>query len=119
MSLYYSPHAISEPRLKSVARELARELDTTVLRSGTGGFLWVGRDQRRFGPAYDPKTGVHLICSGQLAWPANDWSRAERLPFEGGIGPRLLLERYLSGGIDAVVPYNGSTIVVVHDPRSA
>ena len=118
MSLYYSPSDISEARLKSVARELAREIDTTIISPGPGGFLWVGRDQRRFGPAYDPATGVRVVCSGHLAWSAHDWARAERLPYQGGLGPRLLLERYLKGGVDAVVPYNGSTIVVVHDPRS-
>jgi asparagine synthase (glutamine-hydrolysing) len=118
MSLYYSPSDIGEGRLKSVSRELAREIDTTILQPGAGGFLWVGRDPRRFGPAYDPASGVRVICSGHLAWSAHDWSRAERLPYEGGLGARLLLERYLKGGADAVAPYNGSTIVVVHDPRS-
>ncbi|NUJ81648.1 hypothetical protein HUN39_16775 [Methylocystis sp. FS] len=118
MSLYYSPRDISEARLKSVAREIAREVDTAIIRSGSGGFLWVGRNQRRFGPAYDPATGVRVICSGHLAWSAHDWARAEGLPYEGGLGPRLLLERYLESGVDGVAPYNGSTIVVVHDPRS-
>jgi hypothetical protein len=118
MSLYYSPSEVSEARLKSVAREMAREIDTTIVHPGAGGFLWVGRDQRRFGPAYDPTTGVRVVCSGHLAWSAHEWARAERLPYEGGLGPRLLLERYLQRGTDAVAPYNGSTIVVVHDPRS-
>ena len=118
MSLYYSPGEISAARLQSVAREMARPIDTTILQPGEGGFLWVGRDQRRFGPAQDPQTGVSVICSGHLAWSAHDWSRAERLPYDGGLGPRLLLERYLSGGINAVVPFNGSTIVIVHDPRT-
>jgi asparagine synthase (glutamine-hydrolysing) len=117
MSLYYSPSDISEARLKSVARETARDIDTTIISPGPGGFLWVGRDPRRFGPASDPATGVWAICSGHLAWPANDWSRAERLPYEGGLGPRLLLERYLKAGADAIAPYNGSTVVIVHDPR--
>jgi asparagine synthetase B (glutamine-hydrolysing) len=118
MSLYYSPSEINEARLRSVAREVAREIDLTILQPGPGGFLWVGRNQRRFGPAHDPKTGVRVICSGHLAWSAHDWSRAERLPYEGGLGPRLLLERYLQHGKNAVAPYNGSTIVIVHDPRS-
>lgn len=118
MSLYYSPSDVSEARLKSVAREMAREIDTTIVHPGAGGFLWVGRDQRRFGPAYDPTTGVRVICSGHLAWSAHEWARAERLPYEGGLGPRLLLERYLQRGACAVAPYNGSTIVIVHDPRS-
>jgi asparagine synthase (glutamine-hydrolysing) len=118
MSLYYSPSPISEARLKSVAREMAREIDTTIISPGPGGFLWVGRDQRRFGPACDPATGVRVVCSGHLAWSSHDWSRAELLPYEGGLASRLLLERYLKGGVEAVVPYNGSTIVIVHDPRS-
>ena len=97
---------------------MARDIDTTIISPGPGGFLWVGRDQRRFGPARDPASGVRVVCSGHLAWSAHDWSRAERLPYEGGLGPRLLLERYLKGGAEAVAPYNGSTIVVVDDPRS-
>jgi hypothetical protein len=119
MSLYYSPSEICEARLQSVAREMAREIDTTIARAGPGGFLWVGRDEHRFGPAYDPASGVRVICSGHLAWSAHDWCVAERLPYKGGLGPRLLLERYLKGGSRAVAPYNGSTIVVVHDPRSS
>jgi asparagine synthase (glutamine-hydrolysing) len=118
MSLYYSPSEISIGRLKSVAREMARAIDATILRPGEGGFLWVGRDERRFGPAYDPATGVRVVCSGHLAWSAHEWSRAEHLPYQGGLGARILLERYLKRGADAVVPYNGSTIVIVHDPRS-
>lgn len=119
MSLYYSPAAISENRLKSVAWEIAREVDTTIIHAGEGGFVWVGRDQQRFGPAYDPATGVRVVCSGHLAWSAHEWSRAEHLPYKGGLGPRLLLDRYLKGGADAVAPYNGSTIVIIHDPRSS
>jgi hypothetical protein len=118
MSLYYSPHEISYVRLASVSGEMSRDVDTTIVRPGVGGFLWVGRDARRFGPAYDPATGVRVICSGHLAWSAFDWARAEHLPYEGGLGPRLLLESYLQRGADAVAPFNGSTIVVVHDPRS-
>jgi hypothetical protein len=119
MSLYYSPSGISEARLQCVARELARPLDATIAEPGAaGGFLWVGRDAKRFGPAHDPATGVRVICSGHLVWSAHDWARAEHLPYEGGLGPRLLLERYLQRGKDTVAPYNGSTIVVVHDPRS-
>jgi asparagine synthase (glutamine-hydrolysing) len=118
MSLYYSPSDVSEARLRSVAREMSREIDTTIVHSGAGGFLWVGRDQKRFGPAHDPVTGVRVICSGHLAWSVHEWAQAERLPYEGGLGPRLLLERYLQRGAGAVAPYNGSTIVVVHDPRS-
>jgi len=118
MSLYYSPSDISDARLKSVAYEMAREIDLTIISPGPGGFLWVGRDARRFGPAYDPATGVRVVCSGHLAWSACDWSHAERLPYVGGLGPRLLLQRYLNGGVDAVVPYNGSTMVIIHDPRS-
>lgn len=117
MSLYYSPSPVSRDRLDAVARELVRAPDVHVTQPGAGGFLWVGRDERRFGPAHDPATGVRVLCSGRLSWPMAEWERAENLPFEGGLGPRLLLERYLDGGIDSVVPFNGSTIVVIHDPR--
>ncbi len=119
MSLYYSPNPISATRLKAVKREMARKDDITIVQDGTGGFLWVGQDAHHFAPALDPATGVRVLCSGHLSWAAQEWDRAESLPFEGGLGPRLLLDRYLKGGIEAVVPYNGSTIVVVCDPRTS
>src|SRR5580700_2862880 len=108
---------ISRARLEGVARELERDIDTTVIEPGVGGFVWIGSKQDRFGPARDNVSGVRVICSGQLVFSAHDWSRAGRLPYEGGLGCRLILERYLSGGAEAVTPYNGSAIIVINDPR--
>jgi hypothetical protein len=117
MSLYFSPEDISHARLEGVGHELERNIHTTVIERGAGGFVWIGGKQDHFGPARDNASGVRVICSGQLVFSAHDWARAGRLPYEGGLGCRIILERYLSGGATAVAPYNGSAIVVIHDPR--
>lgn len=117
MSLYFAPAEISRARLEGVSLELQRESVATVIEPGVGGFVWIGTRQDRFGPARDNASGVRVVCSGQLAFSAHDWARAERLPYEGGLACRLILERYLRGGAAAVVPYNGSAVIVIHDPR--
>src|SRR5436309_660050 len=117
MSLYFVPAEISRARLEGVARELEREIFASVIEPGAGGFVWIGTKQDHFGPARDNASGVRVVCSGQLVFSAHDWARARRLPYEGGLGCRLILERYLSGGAAAVTPYNGSAIIVIHDPR--
>jgi len=119
MSLYFSPSEIDVARLEMVARELARERDKVIVRPGAGGFIWVGRQPDRFGPAFDEKTGVRALSSGHSSWSASQWATAKQLPYDGGLANRIILERYLSGGIETVAPYNGSTALVIHDPRSA
>ena len=47
----------------------------------------------------------------------SEWERAAALPFEGGLAARTLLSRYLEGGVDAVVPFNGPAAIVILDPR--
>lgn len=119
MSLYLVPAGVTETRLRSVARELASPGDAVVMRPGTGGYLWVGSQPERFGPALDETTGVRVVTSGRLTWSAHEWATAEHLPYEGGLANRLILERYLDRGIEAVAPFNGSAVVTIHDPRSS
>lgn len=118
MSFYISPHGISYARLRSVAREIVRPLDSVEMRPGVGGYLWVGRAPERFAPAIDDATGVTVVTSGRLAWPQTAWSAAAHLPYRGGLANRLILERYLTGGVESVAPYNGSAAIIIHDPRS-
>jgi asparagine synthase (glutamine-hydrolysing) len=118
MSFYICPGGIDEARLKLVAKELSVPGKQEVMRPGTPGWLWVDDDAARFGPATDPKTGVCVISSGRVVWSAQEWARAERLPYYGGTGNRLLLDRYLTSGEDSVVPYNGAVALAVHDPRA-
>jgi hypothetical protein len=80
---------------------------------------WVGHDDPRlFGPANDPGTGVRVFSSGRTAWDEPDWRRAEGLLFQGGLANRLLVDRYLREGAEALDRPNGSCAVVVWDPRS-
>ncbi len=81
---------------------------------------WVGHDDPLlFGPANDPATGVRVLSSGRPACDEPDWRRADELTkYEGGLANRLLLERYLEGGAEAVGAPNGPCAVVVWDPRS-
>ena len=87
------------------------------MHAGPAGWLWVDDQAQRFGPSSDAATGVQVVSSGRLTWSARDWSRAERLPYSGGLANRLILERYLHGGTNAVAPYNGAATIAVRDPR--
>ena len=118
MSLYIIPAGASAARLAMVSRELAHPAEQVVSEPGEAGFVWSGRDAERFGPAHDPRTGVRAAISGRLSWSALEWARAARLPYEGGLAARLVLERFLERGPGAVAPYNGAALVSVFDPRS-
>lgn len=117
MSLYFSPGEINKTRLQSVAREIARDGSSVVIEPGAAGYLWIGDTPERFGPALDERTGVRVVSSGRLVWSAQDWARSARLPYSGGFANRLIIERYLASGPSSVAPYDGSAVVVVHDPR--
>ncbi len=118
MSLYVAPNGISSTRLRLVTAELQTPGKIALSHAGSPGWLWVDDAPERFAPAKDPVTGVAVISSGRLVWSAEHWSRAERLPYTGGLANRLILERYLEGGVSAVTPFNGSAVIVIHDPRS-
>lgn len=87
------------------------------MQAGPVGWLWVDDQPERFGPATDDATGVTVVSSGRLVWSAQEWLRAERLPFSGGVANRLILERYLVTGVEAVTPYNGAAAIAIYDPR--
>ncbi|MET0274572.1 MAG: hypothetical protein ABW360_16420 [Phenylobacterium sp.] len=118
MALYLALGRIDEARLEAVRAESLHPGKVSQMRAGAPGWLWVDDDPARFGPALDESTGVTVISSGRTAWSATEWSRAAQLPYAGGLANRLLLQRYLDGGPDAVVPYNGAATIVVHDPRN-
>ena len=117
MSFYLCPNGVDQTRLETVASELAQRGKQAIMQPGAVGWLWVDDQPERFGPASDTRTGVNVVCSGRLVWSAQEWSRAERLPYIGGFANRLILDRYLSGGTQAVTPYNGAAAIVIHDPR--
>lgn len=117
MSLYISPNGLDIERLRAIASELAYPGKSLLSQHGRYGWVWVGDDSSRFGPAVDDVTGAIALSSGRLSWSAGEWSRAVRLSYSGGLANRLILDRYLASGPAAVTPYNGGAVVVVHDPR--
>jgi asparagine synthetase B (glutamine-hydrolysing) len=105
-------------RLDAVERRLRFSNEASRRFVGGVSYLWLGHDDPdRFAPAYDAATGVRVVASGRVAWPAQAVERARALPYDGGIHNRLVLERYLGGGAAAVAPYNGSAAILIWDPR--
>ncbi|MBD2200794.1 MULTISPECIES: hypothetical protein [Calothrix] len=73
---------------------------------------------KHFGSACDPKSGVRVVTSGRIAWPASDWLQAEQMnQYQGGLSNRLILHQYLNKGIAGVERHNGSAILLIWDPR--
>ncbi len=108
-------------RIDSAAQRIRFFAEATHVVSVPGfSAAWVGHDDPLlFGPAHDPATGVRVLTSGRTACDEPAWRRAERLTTcEGGLANRLLLDRYLRGGPEALNRANGPCAVVVWDPRS-
>ncbi len=80
---------------------------------------WVGHDDPAlFGPAFDPISRVRVVTSGRVSWDEKNWKEAEMLvQYEGGLSNRLLLRRYLEGGVAAVERHNGPALLAIWDPR--
>lgn len=75
--------------------------------------------QRLWAPAHDPRTGVRLLLGGRVAFDSDEWSRAEDLPFQGGLAPRLLLDRYLADADRFISRANGAFAIIILDPRDS
>jgi len=80
---------------------------------------WVSHDDPSlFGAAYHPSTGVRVATAGRVAWDEPDWQRAEGMhQYTGGLSNRLILDRYLSDGVEAIARHNGSAVLFIWDPR--
>jgi hypothetical protein len=116
--LYLTIENSSSQRLKAAAARLRFRDEHERSFSGPISYAWLAHDNpEQYAPAVDPASGVHVITAGRLVWPQNDWQRAERLPFAGGLACRLMLDRYLNEGVSGVAPYNGAAAVFVWDPR--
>jgi hypothetical protein len=116
--LYLTIGNASHQRLKAVADRMRFRDESQREFSGAISYAWLAHDNPdQFAPAIDSKTGVHVVISGRLCLPPNAWQAAERLPYEGGLACRHLLDRYLSHGAAGIAPYNGAAVVVIHDPR--
>jgi asparagine synthase (glutamine-hydrolysing) len=68
-------------------------------------------------PARDSQTGVQILLGGRVAFEESDWQRSETLPYEGGLAPRLLLQRWLRSPDEFAEGVNGAFGIVIHDPR--
>lgn len=112
---------VSAGRMAQAAQRLRFSDETVeIFESPLFSVVWAGHDDvTLFGPAFDPRTGVRVIASGRVSWEESEWKRAEESrPFTGGLSNRLILARYLEGGIAAVERHNGPAAVVIWDPRS-
>jgi hypothetical protein len=117
--LYVILGKASEDRLKRIGKYLRHSSENEVSESGDVSFIWLAFDSaERFAPAHDPHTQVRVISAGQLVYPESEWKKASLLPFQGGLANRIVLERYLSGGTNAVAPFNGAACIVIWDPRN-
>lgn len=117
--LYVTFEVATATRLSDVRDWMRYGGECECQHFGPLSYVWLSHDREDlFAPAEDPKTGVHLVTAGRLCWPTAELRRAETLPYVGGIANRVLLDRYLSRGADAVVPYNGAAVVLIWDPRT-
>lgn len=108
----------TEARLAAVAGYLRYGGESQRHYISDFSYLWLGHDDaERFSPAHDPSTGVRVVAAGRLVWPTEEWSKAPKLPYEGGTANRVLLKRYLTSGAEGIAPYNGAATVIIWDPR--
>lgn len=108
----------SDARLDGVANRMRLDDEAERRFESEFSYVWLSHDnEQRYAPAYDPRTGVHCVAGGRLSWPSETWQRAERLPYEGGLANRVILERFLANGAGAVAPFNGAAVVLIWDPR--
>jgi len=70
-----------------------------------------------WGPAHDDQTGVGVALGGRVAFEAEDWMRANGLPFDGGRACKLILERWLDNASRIEECLNGAFCVIINDPR--
>ena len=118
--LYVILNAGTDQRLDSVGEFLRFSDENQQSHVGQVSYVWLSHDpEDRFAPAWDPVTGVRAVVAGRLCWSAAQMSEAARLPYDGGIANRLILNRYLEQGATHVAPYNGAAMVVVWDPRDS
>ncbi|MBD2304827.1 hypothetical protein H6G17_04750 [Chroococcidiopsis sp. FACHB-1243] len=112
---------VERNRIVKAAQRLSffSDEDTQIIHESGIAVAWVSHDDPSlFGSACDPQTGVRVITSGRVAWDEPDWQRAETMhQYKGGLSNRLILERYLSGGVAAVERHNGAAVVLIWDPR--
>ena len=118
MSIYYKPSGSTNELLERIADELQFGANEFRIRKDTPSYVWCDFDAERFGPATDPQSGVHVILSGRLALSRKEWEIAKSLPYTGGLAARVILSRYIEGGVEAVVPFNGSSVLIIEDRRA-
>jgi len=116
--VYFILGQAEDSRLSKVAGYLRNRDEFEHHFSGQVSYVWLGfDDETKYSPAVDPATGVRVVTGGRTVWSCSDWVRGAALPFEGGVANRLILDRYLQGGTEAVSPFNGAAAILVWDPR--
>jgi asparagine synthase (glutamine-hydrolysing) len=62
-------------------------------------------------------SGVRALVVGRFAFTEDQWSQSEKLSFEGGLAARMLLDRWLRGGVTQVETLNGGGLAIIIDER--
>ncbi|MEM9028957.1 MAG: asparagine synthase-related protein [Pseudomonadota bacterium] len=94
---------------------------TNAWAGDCGGLTWVAArvdNPTLWSPARDPASQTQAIVAGRFAFDESEWASAERLPYQGGLAARLLLDRWLQGGAQAVQQLNGAGVAVIMDERA-
>jgi asparagine synthase (glutamine-hydrolysing) len=82
------------------------------------GLAWVVSrvdDPILWAPAFDPVSRVRVLLGGRLALEESDWERASRLPYEGGLAARHVLQAWLKQGQKGLEALNGGALAVMID----
>ena len=69
-----------------------------------------------WGPARDPQTGVQVALGGRIAFDEREWAAGEKLPYEGGLACRIVLDRFLRHQGSLAERLNGAGVIVIADP---
>jgi asparagine synthase (glutamine-hydrolysing) len=121
MAGFYIFAGAPDPARLAAAVARLKFFDESVVALSEARFsaAWVGHDDPDlFAPALDPVSGVWVMTSGRVAFEEAEWGRHERtVQFEGGLANRVLLARYLEGGVAALARHNGPAALAVWDPR--
>jgi asparagine synthase (glutamine-hydrolysing) len=92
--------------------------DMAVTRVEEAAFSLVhtsAEDPVLWAPARSADQGVFAAATGRIALDEPEWEAARRLPGEGGVAARRIIQAYQQGGADAVGQLNGHFTIVIFD----
>ncbi len=106
---------------QEVAEQLRWTAHTQAWHGEVGSLTWLVTrvdDPVLWSPAWDPISRTWVLVAGRFAFEESEWQQAERLPYQGGLAARLILNRWLSGDARVIEQLNGAGLAVIIDERS-